>query len=821
MSKLRRALMMSSVRSPSLVLSCLLVLVLCGWTAGKTCRKSCQSPLVLYSTNCVCVPSFVQCFKLDEKGCAAIVKAKFCNTPTYMVSCAHSCGLCKSNYVPSNKLAIAFFPSGKSALGIYQGNCGTVPRLTNGVCRATHGKLADVATCVCNSGYSISGHGLSSCQKDGTWSAHATSCVVKNCGSPPVVARASVSAPITTFGATATYTCNVGFRLRGTPISICRPDGTWTPMDRICTHFVYKNNRVLVFRIAPGNGVSTVPTWENNAIAHDSPLLSTSIQPGCFVQEKSKACSTHFKSSIVNDWGKAGILEVLVVLSKSGKSYYFKFNGKGTNRMNWFSKAKLISSSWYKITKQTFNRFAIKFYTYRRWYINRSWRGCRSDSGWMLVKDTARNGPCGYDKIKKFPVVRFSNSNKYYGNAVYYREADSMGIYVKLAADVCGSPPTLQGATASYSSIAIGAKVTYSCLKYYAGKNSPQITCQADGTWTSLSYTCTLFDCRTPKTISNAFVTAPATTVGQVATYSCKPGYKASGTRTILCKAGGTWSSTNYKCSITNCGPPPTVVDATVSAPSVLFGAKATYKCKQGFTWRSGSFSIACLASKKWSTPSLKCSQFSYINGNVLGMRIIPGNGVNSAKTWQDKSIKRDFPIPKSLQPGCVTYDTSLPCNTHFRSTLLNYWTKIGLKRVRVVLLKKKSAVRILDFNPAGTNYLNWFSRKKLRSSTWKNLPLYYKYSMNYFAIDGPADYRNWYINRNWGGCSKDSGWLVVKDTAAGTCSYDKGSSFPRIRYSNYKYNERSTGYATADTMLILLKLASDVCGPPTSCGQC
>ncbi|XP_067662480.1 sushi, von Willebrand factor type A, EGF and pentraxin domain-containing protein 1-like [Haliotis asinina] len=815
MSKLRRALIMSSVRSPSLVLSCLLVLVLCGWTAGKSCQKSCQSPLVLYSVNCVCVPSFVQCFKLDEKGCAAVVKAKFCNTPTYMVSCARSCGLCKSDYVPSSKLAIAFFPGGKSALGIYQGSCGSAPRLTNGACTATHGKLSDIATCVCNTGYAISGHGLSQCQSDGTWSAHATTCVVENCGSPPVVARASVIAPVTTFGATATYTCNVGFRLRGPHISICRSDGTWSPMGRICTHFVYKNNRVLVFRIAPGNGVSTVSTWENNAISHDSPLLSTSIQPGCFVQDRSKACTTHFKSSIVNDWEKSGILEVLVLLSRRGKTYYFKFDGRGTNRMNWFSKAKLISSSWPRITKQRFNKFGIKMYSYRRWYINRSWGGCSSDYGWMLVKDTSSYGGCGYEKYRRFPVVRFSSSDRSYGNARYYRQADSMGIYVKLASDVCGSPPTLQGATVSYSSIAVGAKATYTCLKYWAAKNSPLITCQADGTWSSLSYTCTLFDCGKPKAISNAVVNAPLTTVGQTATYTCTPGYNASGTPTILCKAGGTWASTDYKCSITNCGAPPTVVDATVSAPSNLFGATATYKCNQGFTWRSGSLTITCLSNQKWSTPNLKCSQFAYINGYVLGMRIIPGNGVNSAKTWINKSIELDFPIPKSLQPGCVTFDTSLPCNTHFRSTLVNYWSKIGLTRVRVNILKNKSAVRILDFNPRGTTYINWFSRKRLTRSTWKNLPLYYKSSMNYFTIDGPSDYRNWYINRRWGGCRKDSGWLVVKDTAAGYCSYDKGSSFPRIRYSNSVYNERATGYATADTMLILLKLASDVCGPP------
>ncbi|XP_046362262.2 sushi, von Willebrand factor type A, EGF and pentraxin domain-containing protein 1-like isoform X2 [Haliotis rufescens] len=542
--------------STSLVF-CLVVLVLCRWTAGKSCSKSCPSPLVLYTANCVCVPSFVQCFRQDETDCPAVTKAKFCNTPTYMVSCPHSCGLCKSDYVPSSKLAIAFFPSGKSALDMYLGNCGAPPRLANGVCRATHGKLSDVATCACIPGYKLAGHGLSHCQKNWKWSAHASTCIIKNCGSPPVVARATVSAPVTTFGATATYTCNVGFRLRSSPFSRCKKDGTWTAMGRICT----------------------------------------------------------------------------------------------------------------------------------------------------------------------------------------------------------------------------------------------------------------LHDCGAPKALPNAVSSSPATTVGRIATYTCKPGYTASGTRTILCKAGGTWATTNFKCTIKNCGTPTAVTDATVSAPTTTFGSTATYTCNQGFTRRSGYLKVVCLSSARWSTNNLKCSKFAYINGYVLGMRIIPGNGVSSANTWKNPSIKLDFPVPASLQPGCLGPDTRLPCKTHFRSTLVNYWSKIGLQRVRVVLLKNRKAVRTLDFNAKGTNYLSWFSRSKLIRSTWKNLP--YKYSMNHFKILGPSSYRNWYINRASRTCSTDDGWLVVKDSAGAGCPYDKGKSFPRIKYSNTEYHQRATRYATADTMLILLKLATDVCGPP------
>ena len=63
-----------------------------------------------------------------------------------------------------------------------------------------------------------------------------------------------------------------------------------------------------------------------------------------------------------------------------------------------------------------------------------------------------------------------------------------------------------------------------------------------------------------------------------------------------------------------------------------------------------------------------------------------------------------------------------------------------------------------LKFNAKGSDKLNWFD---LRSQP-----------KNYFSIFGePAHGRRFFINRNYGGCHADAGWLVV---TGHICSWEK-----------------------------------------------
>ena len=63
-------------------------------------------------------------------------------------------------------------------------------------------------------------------------------------------------------------------------------------------------------------------------------------------------------------------------------------------------------------------------------------------------------------------------------------------------------------------------------------------------------------------------------------------------------------------------------------------------------------------------------------------------------------------------------------------------------------------------FNAKGSDKLNWFSLSRLSQSSWFDLRSQPK---NYFSIAGePTHGRRFFINRNYGGCQADNGWMMV-----------------------------------------------------------
>ena len=100
--------------------------------------------------------------------------------------------------------------------------------------------------------------------------------------------------------------------------------------------------------------------------------------------------------------------------------------------------------------------------------------------------------------------------------------------------------------------------------------------------------------------------------------------------------------------------------------------------------------------------------------------------------------------------------------------------------QVKVVLYKVEVEKVSLKFDAKSSSYLNWFSASKLLSSPWTDVKSERK---NYFAIQGGCHpvCRSFFINRNYGGCGADAGWLVIAGKA---CAWEKKNSYPSILYS-------------------------------------
>ncbi|GMU59815.1 MAG: hypothetical protein AMXMBFR34_15780 [Myxococcaceae bacterium] len=113
--------------------------------------------------------------------------------------------------------------------------CSGATAPANGSVSSATATFGNAVTYTCNPGYSLTGTATRTCQANGTFSGTAPTCAPVDCGTPPVVANAGTptvsggagGAATTTFGATASYTCNSGFGRVG-PNPTCGASGAWS-----------------------------------------------------------------------------------------------------------------------------------------------------------------------------------------------------------------------------------------------------------------------------------------------------------------------------------------------------------------------------------------------------------------------------------------------------------------------------------------------------------------------------------------------------------------------------------------------------------------
>jgi hypothetical protein len=168
-----------------------------------------------------------------------------------------------------------------------------------------------------------------------------------------------------------------------------------------------------------------------------------------------------------------------------------------------------------------------------------------------------------------------------------------------------------------------GATATYVCQVGYGPPLPSTRTCQIDGTWSGSLPTCNLVNCHAPMGIDHGSVSAPTTTYGFVATYSCAAGYTLAGSATRTCQADGSWSGTPPTCSPIDCGPLSNPVYGSVSASATTYGSTATYTCEVGHLL-TGGVTRTCQVTGAWSgTPPTCPIQMLTVTVNKVG----PGTG--------------------------------------------------------------------------------------------------------------------------------------------------------------------------------------------------
>lgn len=194
---------------------------------------------------------------------------------------------------------------------------------------------------------------------------------------------------------------------------------------------------VPIFVACPGNKRSVYRTWVTPSPIND-PLI---ISPGSCIRD-------HQRRSIIDHWNwwEDLIDQVKVELYK-GKHVdaAFVFDGKGSTSTSWFSKGRLLQTTYNDLSRTTItNYFSIKghYTSDRTFHINNIYDGCPNDKGWLMVVDARFRSPaveCLFDKLygHEYPYFMYATNNKA-GN--YEKEgdfgfADSLVVSVKMSTD--------------------------------------------------------------------------------------------------------------------------------------------------------------------------------------------------------------------------------------------------------------------------------------------------------------------------------------------------------------------------------------------------
>ena len=158
---------------------------------------------------------------------------------------------------------------------------------------------------------------------------------------------------------------------------------------------VKNDDWLLVFRAKSGGFGGVFEAWETGTGARES------FEPedaDFFFQEDDP-----YRNYAVDIWKRLRISLVHIALfDYDGQEVAFLlFDGMGSDKMNWFSKERLLDSSWVQLRyDSSLNYFSIAgdAGNKRRFFVNVRYQTCDIDHGFLVVIDRDAPRPCSYEK---------------------------------------------------------------------------------------------------------------------------------------------------------------------------------------------------------------------------------------------------------------------------------------------------------------------------------------------------------------------------------------------------------------------------------------
>ncbi|KAJ1059271.1 hypothetical protein K5549_008072 [Capra hircus] len=493
----------------------------------------------------------------------------------------------------------------------------------------------------CNPGYELLGNAVLICQEDGTWNGSAPSCISIECDLPVAPENGFLHVTETTTGSAVQYSCKPGHTLVGSDIRLCLRSREWSGASPRCEVIscpkpnpvtdgsiqgsTYSYLSVLYYECNSGyvlNGTSRRTCQEDKTWDGDEPVcipVDCGSPPSSangqvkgeeytFQKEVQYTCNTGFllegASSRVclADGSWSGNTPTCVPIRCAPPPQVA--NG-------------VMDGLDYGFGKE------VVFHCQDGYALHGAPKlTCQSDGNWDAQvpvckpvncsppEDLDRGFPNGFSfyrggqiEYQCFPGYKLhgSPSRKCLSNSSWSGSPPSC-LPCKC------SPPTIQSGVVNGTDVGCGKAAQIQCFKGFQLLGLSEITCEADGQWSSDFPRCEHPSCGSPPMIPNAFIIERGSLEENVITYTCKPGYVIQGSSDLICTEKGTWSQPYPVCEPLSCGPPPSVSNAVATGEAYTYESQVKLRCLEGYMMDTDIDTFTCQKDGRWFPELISCS---------------------------------------------------------------------------------------------------------------------------------------------------------------------------------------------------------------------
>ncbi|XP_078664090.1 E-selectin-like [Branchiostoma floridae x Branchiostoma belcheri] len=382
--------------------------------------------------------------------------------------------------------------------------------------------FGDVVTFSCDTGYSLVGTSMLTCQADGTWSGDRPTCIVVQCQtiSPPLNGMFSPTDGANTYQDQLRFACDLAYVLVGAASITCQADGTWSDNAPICSAVQCPP------LAAPANGART------GSNSYQDVVTFTCNLGYVLVGSASLTCQADATWSGNVPTCPPVQCPTLLPPINGGVSGFSLYQDVLT----------FTCDPGYELEGSASLT-------------------CQADATWSGVEPTCTRVQC---LALPPPVNGDSTGSNFYLDVVHFT-CNSGYELVGDSSSTCQADRTWSNNVPSCNAVqcpiltapvngAITGNnyyqdvVTFLCDPGYDLVGIPSLTCQADATWSGIVPTCTRIQCPALPSPMNGDSSGP-NYYQDVVQFTCDPGYDLVGESSSTCQADRTWSSNVPSCN--------------------------------------------------------------------------------------------------------------------------------------------------------------------------------------------------------------------------------------------------------------------------------